>query len=93
MSDDRTPEQRAADADLHAAIQRAAAAYELPADAFITDWIVVGHALRGGSEGDRHHDFTLLLDNGMRMSDSQLIGMLRTATLRAERSYLDDTRE
>ena len=92
MSDDRTPEQRDADTALHAAIQQAARAYELPADAFITDWVVVGHALRADDDGDRHHDFTLVTDNGQRMSDSLLLGMLRTATLRADRSYLEDLR-
>lgn len=88
--DDRTEEQRTADAELHAAIQRVAVAYDLPADAFITEWLVVGHALRATDDGDRHHDFTLLIENGERMSQHMGIGMLRTALLRAEREYLGD---
>lgn len=88
--DDRTDEQRAADDALHEAIQAVARAYCLPDDAFITDWIVVGHALRASEEGDRHHDFTLLPENGIRANQSMGIGLLRTALLRAERGYLDD---
>lgn len=90
MTDDRTEEQRAGDAALTEAIHRVALAYDLPRDAFITDWVVVGHALRADDDGDRHHDFTLLPENGVRMSQHLGIGLLRTALLRAERDYLGD---
>jgi hypothetical protein len=88
--DDRTDEQRTADDALHEAIQAVARAYCLPEDAFITDWVVVGHALRASDDGDRHHDFTLLPENGLRMSQPMGIGLLHTALLRAERDYLGD---
>jgi hypothetical protein len=91
MADERTPGQREADSALHEAIQRCAIAYDLPGDCVITNWVVVGAALGADEDGtDRHHEFSLLQDNGLHMSDSLLIGMLRTATIRAERAYQDN---
>jgi hypothetical protein len=90
VSDDRTPEQRAADEALDTAIENAVRAYgALHPSTVITNWIVVGTGLGADGEGELYPDFILLPNNGEGLSHVVLIGILRAASLRAEASYLD----
>lgn len=90
MTDGRTPEQRDADDQLHAAIERVVRAYgSLEPSTVITNWAVLGTGLGADGVGDVHPDFVLLPDNGRGMSHILLIGILRAASLRVEASYLD----
>lgn len=90
MTDDRTPEQRTADEQLHAAIDGVVRAYgSLEPSTVITNWVVVGTGLGADGDGDLHPDFVLLPDNGRGLSHTLLIGILRAASLRVEASYLD----
>lgn len=95
MTDDRTPEQRDADDQLSAAIDRVVRAYQtLPTTTVITNWIVLGTGLGADGDGDLYQSFTLLPDDGSHVNPEQILGMLRGATLRAEHDYLngdDDT--
>jgi hypothetical protein len=90
VSDDRTPEQRAADDALAAAIEQAARTYgSVGQSAVITNWAVLGTGLGADGEGDLYPDFILLPNNGHGMSHNQLIGLIRTAQIRAEKSYME----
>lgn len=96
MTDDRTPEQRDADDQLHAAIERVVRVYQtLPTTTVITNWLVLGTGLGADGDGDLYQTFTLLPGDGSHVNPEQLLGTLRGATLRAERDYLygdqDDT--
>jgi hypothetical protein len=89
MTDDRAPEQRDADDQLHAAIDRVVRAYDtMPKSSVITSWLVIGTGLGADGEGDLYQSFTLLPDDGRGMSPEQILGMLRATTLRVERDYL-----
>ena len=87
VNDDRTPEQREADKLLADAIQRCSRAYELPEDAVIVNYVVVGSAIRSDGTADLYHDFTLLRDNGQGLPDHVLVGMLDLALDRARFDY------
>jgi hypothetical protein len=86
---ERTPEQRAADNELGEAIRKCALAYGMTEKVTITNYIVV----MSGVEFDDNPkpqdcDFIVLEDNGERIADYQVIGMLRAALIRTERGYL-----
>lgn len=90
MTDERTPEQREADDQLHAAIEAVVRAYwVVPNGTVITNWMVLGSGLSADTDGELNQSFTIFRDNGIHTSDEQLFGMLRVATIRAERDYLN----
>lgn len=94
MSDERTPEQKAADTALGEAVERVARAYgSIEPATVITNWAVIGTGLGADTAGDLHPDFVLLPDNGRGMSHVLLIGMMRAACLRIEASYMSTDEE
>lgn len=89
--DERTDEQKKADAALREAIVNAAYAYETPKDCVITNFVVAGSAIRIDDDGHEYqHDFTILPDNGRGMPDYAVRGILELAVDRAKKQYLSD---
>jgi hypothetical protein len=90
VSGDRTPKQRAADDALAAAIEQAARTYgSIESTTVITNWAVLGTGLGADGEGDLYPDFILLPNNGRGVSHNQLIGLIRAAQIRVEKSYME----
>jgi hypothetical protein len=89
VTDERTTEQRDADDQLHAAIERVVHAYHtVPTGSLITNWVVLGTGLAADGRGDLHQTFTLLPNDGTGFSPDVLLGILRGATLRIEHDYV-----
>lgn len=92
MSDDRTAEQKEADANLDEAIRRTAQAHgRIGPDHVMTDWIVLGAGIGMAEDGGNTTlGFHLMPEDGNHLDWHRTLGMLRAAQLRLEDAYLRD---
>lgn len=89
MSDERTQEQRDADAALDEAIRRTTAAYGHAPEGFVvTDWIVLGAGIGMRDGHDMTLGFHLMPDGGDRLNWHTTLGMVRAQQLQLEHAYL-----
>ena len=89
MPDPRTPEQRAADDALSAAIERCVRAYgRIEPSSMVTEWVVLGGGMSVDDEGrDVDVTFLLLPDDGATMPWRHLLGLVRAHRLVIEDDY------
>lgn len=91
MGDERTAEQRDADAELAKAIERCVRAYgRISPSSVITEWVVLGGGVGMAADdgGDLDVGFTLLPDDGRATPWRHLLGLIRAHLLKLEGDYL-----
>lgn len=92
MTDERTDEQRAADAALMEAVRRVVDAYRIASvdAAIITDFLVIGKTY-GLIDGEEYRgSFKLYKDGGIGIDWDLLMGMIRRAAIEIEREYFEE---
>lgn len=87
MSDDRTPEQRQADDDLTAAVEANLRALGW-AGGYLSDYMVLTVQQSWTDDGDHRLAYGVIYRDG-ELSHDRILGLLRMATLRAERQFLE----
>jgi hypothetical protein len=88
MADERTDEQKTADAALTLAIEHGMGAYGWDVG-LLTDYVVTVVAQKFTDEGDMHTTYGNLYRDSS-MPHYRILGVLRCATIQAERAFNND---